>query len=47
MLGYVIIGVFALSWIGSVVFYKFMRYDELDSSGYPDIAERINPDALV
>jgi nickel/cobalt transporter (NiCoT) family protein len=29
-LGYVIIGIFLLSWIGSVVFYKFMRYDELD-----------------
>jgi nickel/cobalt transporter (NiCoT) family protein len=30
VLGYVIIGIFALSWLGSVVFYKFMRYDELD-----------------
>ena len=29
-LGYVIIGVFALSWIGSIAFYKFMRYDELE-----------------
>ena len=30
ILGYVIIGVFALSWIGSVAFYKFKRYDDLD-----------------
>ena len=30
LLGYVIIGVFAVAWIGSVVFYKVMRYDELD-----------------
>jgi high-affinity nickel permease len=28
--GYVIIGIFVLSWLGSVVFYRFMRYDELD-----------------
>jgi len=30
VLGYVIIGIFALSWFGSVIFYKFMRYDELE-----------------
>ena len=30
VLGYVIIGIFALSWIGSVVFYKLKRYDELE-----------------
>jgi high-affinity nickel-transport protein len=30
VLGYVIIGIFALSWLGSVAFYKLMRYDELD-----------------
>jgi nickel/cobalt transporter (NiCoT) family protein len=30
VLGYVIIGVFVLSWLGSVVFYIFMRYDDLD-----------------
>jgi len=30
VLGYVIIGVFALAWIGSVAYYKFMRYDDLD-----------------
>ncbi len=30
VLGYVIIGIFALSWLGSVVFYKFMGYDELE-----------------
>ena len=30
ILGYVIIGIFALSWVGSVAFYGFMRYDDLD-----------------
>lgn len=30
ILGYVIIGVFLVAWIGSVVFYKIMRYDELE-----------------
>ena len=30
ILGYVIIGVFLVAWIGSVVFYKFMRYDDLE-----------------
>jgi high-affinity nickel-transport protein len=30
VLGYIIIGVFVLSWVGSVAFYKFKRYDELD-----------------
>jgi high-affinity nickel-transport protein len=30
ILGYFIIGVFVLSWLGSVVFYKFMRYDDLE-----------------
>ncbi len=30
ILGYVIIGVFLVSWIGSVVFYKIMRYDDLE-----------------
>ncbi len=30
VLGYVIIGIFALSWIGSVAFYKLKRYDELE-----------------
>ena len=30
VLGYVIIGVFALSWLGSVAFYKLMKYDDLD-----------------
>ncbi len=29
-LGYVIIGIFVLSWVGSVLFYKFKRYDELE-----------------
>jgi high-affinity nickel-transport protein len=30
ILGYIIIGVFALSWIGSVAIYKFKRYDEIE-----------------
>jgi nickel/cobalt transporter (NiCoT) family protein len=30
VLGYVIIGIFVLSWLGSVFFYKFMRYDDLE-----------------
>jgi high-affinity nickel-transport protein len=29
VLGYVIIGIFMLSWIVSVAFYKFKRYDEI------------------
>jgi nickel/cobalt transporter (NiCoT) family protein len=33
LLGYIIIGVFALSWFGSVAFYKFMRYDDLENRG--------------
>jgi hypothetical protein len=31
-----IIGIFVLSWLGSVVFYKFMRYDDLEvTAGAP------------
>ena len=30
MLGYVIVGIFVLSWGGSVLFYRFKRYDELE-----------------
>jgi high-affinity nickel-transport protein len=30
ILGYIIIGIFLAAWIGSVAFYRFMRYDELD-----------------
>jgi high-affinity nickel-transport protein len=30
ILGYIIIGIFLAAWIGSVAYYKFMRYDELD-----------------
>jgi nickel/cobalt transporter (NiCoT) family protein len=32
ILGYVIIGIFAASWIGSVAFYKFKGYDKLETS---------------
>jgi high-affinity nickel-transport protein len=36
ILGYVIIGIFAVSWIGSVAFYKFNGYDKLEvSTGTP------------
>jgi high-affinity nickel-transport protein len=31
VLGYVIIGVFALSWVGSVAFYRVMGYDALEA----------------
>jgi len=31
VLGYVIIGIFVLSWLGSVAVYKFRRYDELEA----------------
>jgi high-affinity nickel-transport protein len=30
VLGYLIIGIFVLSWVGSVVFYKVNRYDDLE-----------------
>jgi high-affinity nickel-transport protein len=30
VLGYVIIGIFVLSWVGSVVFYNLKGYDELE-----------------
>jgi len=29
-LGYLIIGIFVMSWGGSVLFYKFNRYDDLE-----------------
>jgi nickel/cobalt transporter (NiCoT) family protein len=31
IVGYIIIGIFVLSWIGSVAFYKLKRYDELET----------------
>jgi len=30
LLGFVIVGVFALSWLGSLLIYRFNRYDEID-----------------
>ena len=30
VLGYVIIGIFVLSWVGSVVFYNLKGYDDLE-----------------
>ena len=32
IVGYIIIGIFALSWIGSVAFYKFKGYDKLETA---------------
>ena len=32
ILGYVIIGIFAVSWIGSVAFYKLKGYDKLETA---------------
>jgi high-affinity nickel-transport protein len=32
ILGYVIIGIFAVIWIGSVAFYKFKGYDKLETA---------------
>jgi high-affinity nickel-transport protein len=29
ILGYIIIGIFVLTWLGSVAFYKFRHYDEI------------------
>ena len=30
VLGYVIIGIFVLSWMISILFYKLNRYDEIE-----------------
>jgi high-affinity nickel-transport protein len=30
ILGYIIIGLFVVAWVGSILFYKFKRYDELE-----------------
>ena len=30
IVGYIIIGIFAVSWIGSVALYKFKGYDKLE-----------------
>jgi high-affinity nickel-transport protein len=39
VLGYCIVGLFALSWIGSLAFYKWRRFDELETaSGATDPA---------
>ena len=31
VLGYIIIGIFLVAWLGSVLFYKLKRYDELEA----------------
>ncbi len=33
-LGYLIVGIFALSWIASIAFYKWRRLDDLELRGY-------------
>lgn len=35
VLGYVIIGVFALSWLASVIIYRVMGYDDIEVHGEP------------
>jgi high-affinity nickel-transport protein len=34
-IGFIIIGVFIVAWIGSVVVYRYMGYDELETSREP------------
>jgi nickel/cobalt transporter (NiCoT) family protein len=36
VLGYAIIGIFLLTWLGSVAFYKFKRYDDLEVNTVSD-----------
>ena len=33
VLGYLIVGLFVLSWAASVAFYKWRRYDDLEMNG--------------
>jgi high-affinity nickel-transport protein len=40
-LGYFIIGLFALSWIVSIAFYKWRRIDELESQGEVELASSL------
>ena len=37
VLGYIIIGIFVLSWAGSVIFYRFSRYDDLEVDTVGDL----------
>ena len=40
-LGYFIIGLFAMSWIVSIAFYRWRRYDELDLRGDVELASSL------
>jgi len=40
-LGYFIIGLFALSWILSIAFYRWRRYDELELRGDVELASSL------
>ena len=35
ILGYIIIGIFLVAWVGSVAVYKIRRYDELEVRAKP------------
>jgi len=36
-IGFIIIGVFIVAWIGSIIVYRYMGYDELESPGDPSV----------
>ena len=36
-LGFIIIGVFIVAWVGSIIVYRYMGYDELESPGDPSV----------
>ena len=36
-LGFIIIGVFIVAWIGSIIVYRYMGYDELEAPGDPSV----------
>jgi len=40
-LGYFIIGLFAVSWIVSIAFYRWRRYDELELRGDVELASSL------
>ncbi len=34
-IGYIIIGIFLVSWIGSTLFYKLKNYDNIEATAEP------------
>jgi high-affinity nickel-transport protein len=46
-LGYLIIGIFAVSWIVSVLLYRFKGYDQLELKGAQAAAAVSRPDGRV